>query len=74
MKKQHLQSNHGLHLMSMKFRLRDWLRRPIRILQEAGVRSGTTLLGFGCGRVKLINCGRWKAAFQANSINQAKEL
>jgi hypothetical protein len=53
MKKHHLQSNLGLHLMSMKFRLQDWLRQPIRILQEAGVRSGTTLLGFGCGRVKL---------------------
>jgi 2-polyprenyl-3-methyl-5-hydroxy-6-metoxy-1,4-benzoquinol methylase len=49
MKKHRLQSNFTFRLMSTKFRIRDWLRPPITILQEAGVRSGMTVLDFGCG-------------------------
>ena len=48
MKKPHLQSNLAFHLMSMGSRLRDWLP-PIKILQEAGVHFGMTVLDFGCG-------------------------
>ena len=44
-----LQRNLGFRLMSLEFRIRDWLRPPIRVLQEAGVRSGMTVLDFGCG-------------------------
>jgi len=35
--------------MSLEFRLRDFFRPPERILREAGVRSGMTVLDFGCG-------------------------
>jgi precorrin-6B methylase 2 len=49
MKKYHRQSNLAFHLMSMEFHLRDWLRPPIKILQEASVHSGMTVLDFGCG-------------------------
>lgn len=49
MKKRRLQSSLSFHLMSMKFHFRDWLRPPIKILLEAGVRSGMTVLDFGCG-------------------------
>jgi ubiquinone/menaquinone biosynthesis C-methylase UbiE len=49
MTKPPLQSNLGFRLMSLEFRIRDWLHPPIRILQEAGVRSGMTVLDFGCG-------------------------
>jgi len=49
MKKHRLQSNCAFRLMSMEFRLRDWLRPPVKILQEAGVHSGMTALDFGCG-------------------------
>jgi len=44
-----LQSNLGFRLMSWVFRLRDWLRPPVGILQQAGVRPGMTVLDFGCG-------------------------
>ena len=44
-----LQSNLDFRLMSLLFRLRDWLRPPVRILREAGVCSGMTVLDFGCG-------------------------
>ncbi len=49
MKEHHLQSNLDFRLMSMEFGLRDWLRPPVKILQEAGVCSGMTVLDFGCG-------------------------
>ena len=35
--------------MSAEFRIRDWLHPPIKILQEAGVHRGMTVLDFGCG-------------------------
>lgn len=49
MKKQHHQSDLNFNLMSIEFRLRDWLRPPAKILQEAGVQPGMTVLDFGCG-------------------------
>jgi ubiquinone/menaquinone biosynthesis C-methylase UbiE len=49
MTKSYRQSNLAFHLMSLKFRLRDWLCPPIRILREAGVCPGMTILDFGCG-------------------------
>lgn len=48
-KLKHHQSNFAFRLMSLEFHLRDWLRPPIKILQEAGVQSGMTVLDFGCG-------------------------
>ena len=47
--KLHIHKNLDFHLMSFKFRLRDMLCPPIRILQESGVRLGMTVLDFGCG-------------------------
>lgn len=35
--------------MAIEFRLRDWLRPPLKILREAGVLPGMTVLDFGCG-------------------------
>jgi precorrin-6B methylase 2 len=49
MKLEHHQSDLDFRLMSLWFRLRDWFRPPIRILQEVGVESGMTVLDFGCG-------------------------
>lgn len=45
----HHQSNFSFRLMSAEFRIRDWLHPPIKILQEAGVHRGMTVLDFGCG-------------------------
>ena len=44
-----LQSNVGFRLMSLAFRLRDMIRPPAKILEEANLRPGTTVLDFGCG-------------------------
>lgn len=49
MKKTSHQSNLAFRGMAIEFRLRDWLRPPIKILQEAGVCQGMTVLDFGCG-------------------------
>jgi len=49
MKPPRRQSNLDFRLMSLEFRLRDWLRPPARILQETGVQAGMTVLDFGCG-------------------------
>ncbi|HOF40032.1 MAG TPA: class I SAM-dependent methyltransferase [Candidatus Hydrogenedentes bacterium] len=35
--------------MSLKFRMRDWANPPRKILMNAGVKSGITVLDFGCG-------------------------
>jgi 2-polyprenyl-3-methyl-5-hydroxy-6-metoxy-1,4-benzoquinol methylase len=43
------QSNFGFRLMSLIFHVRDWFHPPAKILQEAGVRSGMTILDIGCG-------------------------
>ena len=49
MKLEHYQSDLDFRLMTLWFRLRDWLRPPIRILQDVGVQSRMTVLDFGCG-------------------------
>ena len=49
MNKHPLQSNLAFRIMSFKFRFRDWQNPPIKILQEAGVKAGMTVLDFGCG-------------------------
>jgi len=49
MKLERHQSNLDFRLMSLTFLLRDWLRPPAKILEEEGVRSGMTILDFGCG-------------------------
>jgi len=43
------QGNLSFRLMSLEFYIRDLLRPPVRILQEGGLRSGMTVLDFGCG-------------------------
>ncbi len=43
------QSNVAFRMMSFKFRLRDWANPPMKILMDAGVKSGMTVLDFGCG-------------------------
>lgn len=49
MKPESLQGNLDFRLMCVAFLIRDWVRPPIRILREAGVQSGMTVLDFGCG-------------------------
>jgi len=49
MKLDHYPDDLDFRLMSLWFRLRDWLRPPIRILQDVGVQYGMTVLDFGCG-------------------------
>lgn len=49
MKKPKGQSAVGFRLMALEFQIRDWLRPPIKILKEAGVRPAMTLIDFGCG-------------------------
>jgi 2-polyprenyl-3-methyl-5-hydroxy-6-metoxy-1,4-benzoquinol methylase len=49
MRESHRQSNLDFRVMAVKFRIRDWLRPPNKTLKAAGVRSGMTLIDFGCG-------------------------
>jgi ubiquinone/menaquinone biosynthesis C-methylase UbiE len=49
MKNSTRQSNLSFRLMAIEFRFRDWLHPPIKILEDAGVRSDMTVLDFGCG-------------------------
>ena len=49
MKERRQQSHLSFRLMALAFRLRDALWPPVRILQEAGVKPGMTVLDFGCG-------------------------
>jgi ubiquinone/menaquinone biosynthesis C-methylase UbiE len=44
-----MQSDFSFRAMSLEFRLRDFFRAPERILREAGIRNGLTVLDFGCG-------------------------
>lgn len=44
-----LQSNLSFRLMALGFRLRDRFHPPIRILGEAGIHAGMTIIDFGCG-------------------------
>jgi len=39
----------AFRLMALEFRLRDVVRPPERILRECGIRSGMSVLDFGCG-------------------------
>jgi len=49
MKERPLQSDFRFRVMALEFRLRDLIRSPLKILQEAGIRDGMTVLDFGCG-------------------------
>lgn len=49
MNEKHLQSSFAFHLMSLGFYFRDRVHPPMRILQEAGLKPGMTVLDFGCG-------------------------
>jgi ubiquinone/menaquinone biosynthesis C-methylase UbiE len=42
-------SNRNFKMMSLMFRIRDMFSPPMRILQEAGIRSGHSVLDYGCG-------------------------
>ncbi len=44
-----MQSDYSFRVMSLEFRVRDFFRRPGRILREAGIRNGMSVLDFGCG-------------------------
>jgi len=44
-----MQSDFDFRLMSLEFRLRDFFMPPERVLREAGIRNGMTVLDFGCG-------------------------
>ncbi len=48
-KKERQQSRLSFRIMSMEFLLRDRLRPPVKILQDAGLRPGLAVLDFGCG-------------------------
>lgn len=43
------QSNLSFHLMALKFRLRDRLHSPEKILDATGIKPGMTILDYGCG-------------------------
>ncbi len=43
------QSDFGFSLMAIEFAVRDWFKPPVKILREAGLREGATVLDFGCG-------------------------
>ncbi len=49
MNKERQQSRLSFRFMSMEFLLRDRLRPPVNILQDAGLRPGLAVLDFGCG-------------------------
>jgi len=49
MEKERQQSHLSFRLMSMEFLIRDRLRPPVKILQDAGLRPGQAILDFGCG-------------------------
>jgi len=42
-------SNIGFKLMSLMFNVRDLLRPRLDVLKEAGIKSGYSVLDFGCG-------------------------
>lgn len=42
-------SNLGFKLMSLMFKVRDFLRPRLDVLREAGIESGSRVLDFGCG-------------------------
>ena len=42
-------SNIGFKLMSLMFKVRDLLRPRLDVLKEAGIKSGYSVLDFGCG-------------------------
>jgi len=44
-----MQSDLSFRVMALEFRMRDFFRPPERILIEAGIRNGMTVLDFGCG-------------------------
>jgi len=44
-----MQSDFSFRVMSLEFRMRDFFRPPERILREAGILNGMTVLDFGCG-------------------------
>jgi len=48
-KKQKMQGNLDFRMMVLEFKLRDWLRPPVKVLKEAGLGPGMTVLDFGCG-------------------------
>ena len=43
------QNNIDFLLMAWEFKLRDWLRPLPKILEEAGIKPGMSVLDFGCG-------------------------
>jgi ubiquinone/menaquinone biosynthesis C-methylase UbiE len=42
-------SNLGFKLMSLMFKVRDFFRPRLYVLKEAGIKSGFSVLDFGCG-------------------------
>jgi ubiquinone/menaquinone biosynthesis C-methylase UbiE len=42
-------SSFGFKLMSLMFKIRDFLRPRLDVLKEAGIESGFSVLDFGCG-------------------------
>jgi len=42
-------SSFGFGLMSLMFKIRDFLRPRLHVLKEAGIESGFSVLDFGCG-------------------------
>ena len=49
MRNDHVQGNLSFKLMSLEFCIRDILSPPEKLLREAGVCTGMTVMDFGCG-------------------------
>jgi hypothetical protein len=71
MQGQPMQRDFSFRVMSLEFRLRDFFRPPERILREAGIRNGMTVLDFGGGLFLLAGSNRRRFQFEKTETSEA---